>query len=256
MRSDRMMILTPSRTADFRARAEFVEHLLQARRAETGMEGGVQRARLEMVVGDVRDRADLFQVAVGEDRLAHFEPLGAGHALQVEQVRPRPDDRDETHHQFFADRIDRRVGDLREILLEVGEQLLRLVRQRRDRRVVAHRAVGFFAGRGHRRHQDGDVFLGVAERLLPIEQRQVRAHALDRRVRQFLQHDLGLVEPLAIGMALGKLRLDLVVGNEAALFEVDQQHLAGLQPPLGDDVFFRESSARPFRTPSRCGRRG
>ena len=37
-------------------------------------------------------------------------------------------------------------------------------------------------------------------------------------------------------MALGELRLDLVVGNETALFEVDQQHLAGLQPPLGDDV--------------------
>ena len=76
----------------------------------------------------------------------------------------------------------------------------------------------------------------VAERLLPIEQRQIGAHALGRRVRQFLQHDLGAVEPLAIGMALRQLRLDLVVGNEAALFEVDQQHLAGLQPPLGDDL--------------------
>ncbi len=220
----------------FGARAEFVEHLLEPRRAEAGMEGGVERARLEMAVGDLRDRADLFQIGVGQDRLAHFEALGAGHALQVEQVRPRPDDRDQAHHQLLADRIDRRVGDLREVLLEVGEQRLRLVRQRRDRRVVAHRAVGFFAGGGHRRHQDVDVFLRIAERLLPIQQRQVGAHALGRRVRQFLQHDLGAVEPLAIGMALGELRLDLVVGNEAALFEVDQQHLAGLQPPLGDDV--------------------
>ena len=76
----------------------------------------------------------------------------------------------------------------------------------------------------------------IAERLLPIEQRQVRAHALGRRVRQFLQHDLGAVEPFAIGMALRQRRLDLVVGNEPALFEVDQQHLAGLQPPLGDDL--------------------
>ena len=159
-----------------------------------------------------------------------------GHALQVEQVRPRPDDRDEAHHELFADRIDRRVGDLRKVLLEIGEQRLRPVRQRRDRRVVAHRARGFLAGGRHRRHQDGDVFLAVAERLLPIEQRQVRAHALGRRVRQFLQHDLGAVEPVAVGMALGQRRLDLVVGNEAALFEVDQQHLAGLQPPLGDDL--------------------
>ena len=189
-----------------------------------------------MGVGDVGDRADLFQVRVGQDRLAHFEPLGRGQALQVEQVRPRPDDRDEAHHQLLADRIDRRVGDLREILLEVGEELLRPVRQRRDRRVVAHRARGFLAGGRHRRHQDVDVFLRIAERLLPVEQRQVGAHALGRRVRQFLQHDLGAVEPVAIGMALGQRRLDLVVGNEAALFEVDQQHLAGLQPPLGDDL--------------------
>ena len=92
-------------------------------------------------------------------------------ALEVEQVRPRPDDRDEAHDQFLADRVDRRVGHLREVLLEVGEQQLRLVGQRRDRRVVAHRADGFLAGRRHRRHQDFQVFLGVAERLLAIEQR-------------------------------------------------------------------------------------
>ena len=103
------------------------------------------------------------------------------HALEVEQVRPRPDDRDQAHHQFFADRVDRRVGDLREVLLEIGEQQLRLVRQRRDRRVVAHRADGFLAGRGHRRHQDFEIFLGVAERLLAIEQRQVRDRRRFRR---------------------------------------------------------------------------
>ena len=155
-------MLTPSRTAASARRAEFVEHLLHPRRAETGVEGGVERARLEMGVGDFGDRADLLQIRIGQDRLAHFEPLGRGHALQVEQVRPRPDDRDEAHDELFADRIDRRVGDLREVLLEVGEELLRPVRQRRDRRVVAHRAGGFLAGRRHRRHQDGDVFLACS----------------------------------------------------------------------------------------------
>jgi len=64
-----------------------------------------------------------------------------------------------------------------------------------------------------------------------------------------LQHDLGAIEPLAIGMALGELRLDLVVGNEAALFEVDQQHLAGLQRHLVTMFFLGGFSARPFPTP-------
>jgi hypothetical protein len=64
------------------------------------------------------DRADLFEVAVGQDRLRHFEALvGAG--MVAEQVRARADHRHQAHHQFLADRIDRRVGDLREVLLEI-----------------------------------------------------------------------------------------------------------------------------------------
>ena len=201
----------------FRAAAQFVEHLLHAGGAEAGVEGGVERARVEVRGRDLRDRADLLQIRVGQDRLAHFQPLGAGEAFEVEQVRPRADDRHEAHDELLADRIDRRVRHLREVLLEVGEQQLRLVRQRRDRRVGAHRAGRFLAGRGHRRHQDVDVFLGVAERLLPIEQRQVRDRALVGGLGQLFQHQLGAVEPLAIGMALGELRLDLVVRNEPAL---------------------------------------
>ena len=44
----------------FGARAEFVEHLLQPGRAEAGMEGGVERARLEMGVGDHRRSSGSF----------------------------------------------------------------------------------------------------------------------------------------------------------------------------------------------------
>ena len=177
----------------------------------------------------------------------HFEPLGLRHALEIEQVRPRPDDRDEAHDQFLADRVDRRVGHLREVLLEIGEQQLRLVRQRRNRRVVAHGADRFLAGRRHRRHQDFQVFLGVAERLLAIEQRQVRDRRRFRGRRQVLEHDLGALEPLPIGMALRQRRLELLVGNEPAFLEVDQQHLARLQPPLGDDLFFRDRQHADFR---------
>ena len=61
----------------FGARAQRVERVLQAGGAVLGRPGGVEEARLEMAVADLRDRADLFQVLVGEDRLAHFEPLGA-----------------------------------------------------------------------------------------------------------------------------------------------------------------------------------
>ncbi len=164
------------------------------------MEGGVQRARLDMGVGDLRNRPDLFQIRVGQDRLAHFEALGAGDALQIEQVRPRPDDGDEAHHQLFVDRVDRRIGDLREVLLEIGEQRLRL---------VDSAEIGVSLPIEPLASSPVDAIgvirmlmssWPVAERLLPIEQRQVRAHAFGWRIRQFLQHDLGAVQPFAIGM--------------------------------------------------------
>ena len=55
------------------------------------------------------------------------------------------------------------------------------------------------------------------------------------------------VQPLLVGMAVGDLRLDLLVGDDAALLDVDQQHLAGLQPPLGDDVFLGHRQHAGFR---------
>jgi hypothetical protein len=95
--------------------------------------------------------------------------------FKIEQIRPRSDEGHQRHHQLFADGVDRRIGDLREVLLEIGVEQLRFVGERRDRRVGAHRADGFLAGRRHRLHQDLDVFLRVAKALLAIEQRDVRA---------------------------------------------------------------------------------
>ena len=153
--------------------AHHVERRRHAGGALLGRVGDVDRDRGELVVLDLADLADALQVLVGEDRLIHLEPLELGGAFQVEQVRPRPDERDEAHHQLLADRVDRRVRHLREVLLEVGVQQLGLVRQHRDRRVGAHRADRLLAGVRHRRHQELEALLRVAERLLQIEQRHV-----------------------------------------------------------------------------------
>ncbi len=219
-------------------RAECFQRAGHAVGAGRGRVGDVQRGRMKMVVVEVADRTDLLQVLVGEDRLAHLEALAGAVAVEVEQVRPRADERHQAHDQFLADRVDRRVGDLGEVLLEIGVEQPRLVGEHRDRRVVAHGADRFLACHRHRRHQEVQVFLGVAERLLAIEQadRGRRRVAVD--LGQVLQHDLGARQPLGVGMAAGEIGLDLVVGDDAALFEVDQQHLARLQAPLGDDPRF------------------
>jgi hypothetical protein len=69
--------------------------------------------------------------------------------------------------------VDRRIGDLREQLLEIVVERFGLVREHRQRSVVAHRADRFFRLQRHRLHQQLDVFLRVAERLLSIEQGHV-----------------------------------------------------------------------------------
>ena len=192
-----------------------------------------------------------FEIAVGQDRLRHFEPvMRAG--LVAQQVRPRPDHRDQRHHQFLADRIDRRVGDLREILLEIIVEQLGLVRQRGDRRIGAHRADRVVAVARHRLEEELEVLLGVAEGLLQLEvcgrvvgprryaRPRERLPVLVGQLGQFGQFELGRFEPGLVGMLGGELLLDLVVVDDAALFEVDQQHLAGLEAPFAGDLLFRD----------------
>src|SRR5690348_16231541 len=62
--------------------------------------------------------------------------------MLAEQVRARADHRHQRHHQLLADRIDRRIGDLGEVLLEVIVEELGLLREHGDRRIGAHRTPG------------------------------------------------------------------------------------------------------------------
>ena len=147
-----------------RLAAQPVERRRHAVRTLRGRPGGVERVGAEGRHQGL-DRADLFQIAVGQDRLRHFEPVVRA-GLVAEQVRPRPDHRHQRHHQLLADRVDRRVGDLREILLEVVVEQLGLGRERGDRRVGAHRADRVVGVARHRLEEELDVFLGVAKGLL------------------------------------------------------------------------------------------
>ena len=219
------------------ALAELVERLAHGGGAVVGAKGDVERDGAELVVGDLADAPDALQIVVGQDRMRRLEPLLLRGAFEVEQVRPRPDEGHERHDELLADRVDRRVGHLGEVLLEIRVQQLGLVGQRRDRRVGAHRADRFLAGLGHGQHQELGALLRVAERLLAIEQADIGARRRRGAPRQLMHADLGAVQPLLIGMRRGELGLDLLVGDDAALLKVDEQHLAGLQPPFLDDGF-------------------
>ena len=109
-----------------------------------GRVGDVECLRIETVF-EMPDRADLFEIAIGQNRLAYFKPLATRIAFEIENVRAWSDEGDKAHHQFFADRINRRIRHLREVLLEIGVKQLRLIRHCGNRRVGAHGANGFLS---------------------------------------------------------------------------------------------------------------
>ena len=91
---------------------------------------------------------------------------------------------------MHLERIDWRIGDLGEKLLEIVRQVFRLVRKYRGRVVRTHRADRLLAGQHHRSEQELDVLLGVTKGLLAVEQgRRIGRHGADH-VRQVLQMDL------------------------------------------------------------------
>jgi len=67
----------------------------------------------------------------------------------VQDVALGADEALQRHHDFFANRVDGRIGHLREQLLEVIEQRLRPVREAGQRGIHAHRANRLRAVYGH-----------------------------------------------------------------------------------------------------------
>ena len=61
--------------------AQSGDRVFHAGGAGLGRPGRVERDRLEMRLGDLRNGADLLQIGVGQDRLVHFQPLGASKRL-------------------------------------------------------------------------------------------------------------------------------------------------------------------------------
>ena len=123
------------------------------------------------------------------------------------------------------------------------------------RHVAAHRADRILAGQAHRLQEEAQILLRVAERLLPIEQRlRIGRHRPDLG-RQLLDPDLRRVQPLLIRPGRRQLLLQLGVVDDPTLLQVDEEHLARLQPPLLDDLLLRDRQhARPPTT-SRTDRR-
>ena len=175
--------------------------------------------------------AQFFEIAIGEQRMRQLQRVAVLRSL-VQNVALGADVAGERHHQLFADRIDGRIRHLREQLLEVMEQRLRLVGKTGQRRIGAHGSDRLFASGGHGREQNAQVLVGVAEGALAHHDGLEIGIINARRLGQAVERDLVLLQPLGVRLAARQPLLDLFVGNDAAFRGIHQQHFAGLQTAL------------------------
>ncbi|SKZ72283.1 Uncharacterised protein [Mycobacteroides abscessus subsp. abscessus] len=153
----------------------------------------------------------------------------------MQQIGFGPDGSADAGDDLLADRVERRVGHLREELLEVVEQHPRTRRQHRDRGIGTHRADCLGSGLRHRRDQQVELLGGVTEHQLP-QRDPVMGHVLVRQCFDVVDVDETLFEPLRVRMLGGELVLDLLVVDDAARLGVDEEHAARLQAKLLHDV--------------------
>ena len=192
----------------------------------------------------------LLQIAIGQDGVQQLHGVAVLGRL-IEDVALGADVAGERHDELFADRIDGRVGHLREKLLEVVEQRLGLVGEACQRRVGSHGADRFLGVHRHRRHQDFQVLIGIAESALAAEYGVVVGSVDALGLGQLVQVDLVLLDPARVRLARVQLLLDLLVGDDAALLDIHQEHAAGLEPAQGFDVLRLDRQHTRFRSEDR-----
>ena len=90
----------------------------------------------------------------------------------AEKIAPPAEDGVERHHELLADRVDGRIRDLGEELLEIRVEQARLEREHGERRVVAHRADGLRAVAHHGLEDHVDLLGAVAECELALRERE------------------------------------------------------------------------------------
>ena len=166
-------------------------------------------------------------------RPGHDDLVAAGR-LGGEQVALRADGARQRRDQLLADGIEGRVGHLGEQLLEVVVQQPGPLGQDGQRGVGPHGADRLVARLRHGRQEDLEILGGVAEQTLMGNHRRV-LRGQGEAGGQLVEVDLLAGEPLRVGVLGGQGGLDLVVGDDAALGGVHQEHPARLQPaPLHD----------------------
>ena len=187
--------------------------------------------------------ADSLQFFVQQNRRVDRELCGMFWRFG-EKIAPPAERGEERHHQAFTDRINRRIGDLGEKLVEIGVEEAGAEGEHRQRCVITHRADSLGPILDHRLEDHVELFAAVTEGNLTL--REIEDIEIPCRNHQFLRLGLGhthemIVNHLPVVLPGGKVLLDLFVAEQHSSNCVNGDHLTGSQPPLLDDCLLIES---------------
>ena len=232
---------------------------VHAGRVVLDVEDGVDLDGLEVAILDVLDDVEVLEREYG---MLEKEAL-ALLATRLEYVRLGADGRRQRHDHLLADRIDRRIGDLSEELLEVVVDERIEHGEAGERRVVAHRAEALLGVLDHGQQEHAEYLGIVAEErqaAVLLHQKEVvlvqrcarapRPAAGARRRAHRRAHDAlevgilrleylvqivesgELLEPLLDRPHAAYLVLEVDVARDLLLEHVGEQDAAGLEAAL------------------------
>ena len=196
---------------------------------QTADRRGRRAARPRIDVLDLRELVVVDHRKIEDDLACVLGSRVEQVALGSEAYRQRGDD-------LFADRIERRVGDLSEGLGEVVEQQPGALRQNGDGSVRPHSSQWLHTIARHRHEQNAHLLFGVPEGALTACDGCRSVHDVFA-LGEICEVDPPLVEPLAPRHRRRELTLDLVVFDESTCRGVDQKHLARAQSSLSHHAF-------------------
>ena len=176
-----------------------------------------------------------------QDRARQFK-YRAVFRIAGKQVPVVPDIHGAVRLDFFTQRVDRRVGHLRETLFEVIEQRGMCFGQCRQRFVRAHGYDGLCSVLRHRPQDVLRILPGIVECFGQLRQSAFAClFGFFRNLRQVLQPDQ-VLHPFVVRERLRIAGFDLAALRQFPGFQVRLQHVAGCQLPPADDmcVFFEQ----------------
>ena len=208
--------------------ANSIDRFEQSSLSSRTIKRNVDRLRFPTTSGHVLDR---YQLIVGKNRMLNQQPM-AVRWCRGKQILFRADIALERHDDVFSNRINGRVGDLREELFEVVIYQTRLITQTSKCRIISHRADRIHLGIDHRQKHELHCLDRITKRLHPWQQRFRMEPMSFHRTLQIRQRQSLLLEPILVRLKLSKRFLDFCVGNQSAFFKVDQEHAARLKSPF------------------------